>query len=316
MGSLLARARRLVLSGSLALSLLAGLLGGCATTGGSPHDPLEPLNRGIYFFNDVLDNTVVKPVAIIYKGVVPSVARTGVSNFFSNINDVIVALNNLLQGKFTQAASDVGRIVVNTTVGLLGTIDVATEIGLEKHNEDFGQTLGRWGIGNGPYLVLPFIGPSSFRDAVGWLVDYYTDPITYVDDISTRNILWGTRIVNRRAELLDTTSIVETAALDPYEFIRDAYLQRRRNLVYDGNPPADKDDIDIKVKPKPGALFIPPASPQYGGTSIVMSRDLTPAQAEALEREAVERRGVQEPRVEIAPSGSTGFIRASLPSGQ
>jgi phospholipid-binding lipoprotein MlaA len=300
--SSLVRARALVLCGLLSLSLL----GGCATSSGNPRDPLEPFNRGVHFFNDVVDNLVMTPVATIYKGVVPSVLRTGVSNFFANINDVIIALNNLLQGKFTQAASDVGRIVVNTTVGLLGTIDVATEIGLEKHNEDFGQTLGYWGLGDGPYLVLPFIGPSSFRDAIGWLGDYYTDPITYVNNVRTRNILWGTRFVSRRAELLDTTDIVKTAALDPYEFIRDAYLQRRRNLVYDGNPPPDQDDIDIKVKPKSGAQFAPPPSGYEGGGAIVLSRELTPAQLEAREREAAEARALG-PRVEAAP-GTTGTV--------
>jgi phospholipid-binding lipoprotein MlaA len=299
------RARVLVLCGLLTLTLFAG----CATTANNPRDPLEPLNRGIHHFNDVVDNLVMTPVATIYRGVLPSFMRTGVSNFFANINDVIIALNNLLQGKLTQAASDVGRIVVNTTVGLLGTIDVATEIGLEKHNEDFGQTLGYWGIGDGPYLVLPFVGPSSFRDGIGWLADYYTDPITYVSNMRTRNILWGTRFVNRRSELLDTTDIVKTAALDPYEFIRDAYLQRRRNLVFDGNPPADKDDIDIKVKPKSEAPR--PGTFGYEPGTVLTSRDLTPAQREAREREAA-RSHALEPRVEAAP-GSTDVARLWVP---
>src|SRR5512146_115786 len=162
-----------------ALACLA-LLGGCASAG-NPRDPLEPINRGIYHFNDTVDHVLFKPAAEVYRGVLPQFVRTGVSNFFSNINDVIVALNNLLQGKFLNAASDVGRIAVNSTAGLLGVIDVATEVGLEKHNEDFGQTLGYWGIGDGPYLVLPFLGPSDLRDSLGLLVDFKTDPITYVD---------------------------------------------------------------------------------------------------------------------------------------
>jgi phospholipid-binding lipoprotein MlaA len=297
------RARALVLCGLISMTLL----GGCATTG-NPQDPLEPLNRGIYHFNDGVDNLIVKPAATVYRGVVPQFMRTGVSNFFSNINDVIVALNNLLQGKFTQAVSDVGRIAVNTTAGLLGVIDVATEIGLEKHNEDFGQTLGRWGLGDGPYLVLPLFGPSSFRDAIGLFVDFKTDPITYVHDMSARNILWGVRFLSRRAELLDTSKIVETAALDPYEFVRDAYLQRRRSLVYDGNPPPDKDDdMEIKVKPKSGASLspsnfpLPPDVAQSHG-SVFLSRELlTPAQLEAREREVAEPRRSQEPRVESPP---------------
>src|SRR5690349_9104818 len=167
------------------------VLGGCASTGGNPQDPLEPLNRGIYKFNDVADHLIIKPAAEIYRDVVPAVVRTGVSNFFSNINDVIVALNSLLQGKVTQAGLDVSRIVVNTTVGVLGIFDVATDLGLEKHNEDFGQTLGYWGIGSGPYFVLPFLGPSSARDSVGLLADWKTDPKTYVEPPRDSNLLWG-----------------------------------------------------------------------------------------------------------------------------
>ena len=223
------------------------MLGGCASTG-NPRDPLEPVNRGIYQFNDAVDTMVLKPAAEVYRGVLPRFVRTGVSNFFSNINDVLVALNNLLQGKVTDAASDAGRVVVNTTVGLLGLIDVATQVGLEKHNEDFGQTLGRWGVGNGPYLVLPFLGPSNLRDAVGRVADYKTDPLTYVDPTRDRNLLIGLRLVNQRAELLQATSIFETAALDPYEFLRDADLQRRRNLIYDGNPPPESDG-EFQLKP-------------------------------------------------------------------
>jgi phospholipid-binding lipoprotein MlaA len=344
MVSPLARTRALIVCGLVALFVLSG----CAVTSNNPRDPLESLNRGIYHFNDGVDNLLVKPVAIVYKGVVPQIARTGVSNFFSNINDVIVALNNLLQGKFTQAVSDVGRILVNTTAGLLGVIDVATEIGLEKHNEDFGQTLGWWGVGSGPYLVLPFIGPSSFRDGVGWLADFYTDPITYVDPSRDRNILWGTRLVSRRSELLDAEEIVKTAALDPYEFIRDAYLQRRRNLVYDGNPPPDKDeDVDIKVKPKsegfrwpwssaPSAARVPAAAPGSDRAPLTPAQaeererelaqqqknsvqdnarsepraGLTPAQAEEREREITPQPGAQEePRAEAAPSsGQNGRV--------
>jgi phospholipid-binding lipoprotein MlaA len=305
MVSPLVRVRAVAICGLVSLSLLTG----CATNG-NPRDPLEGLNRGIYHFNDGVDNLIVKPAAIIYRGVVPQFARTGVSNFFANINDVIVALNNLLQGKFTQAISDVGRIAVNTTAGLLGVIDVATEIGLEKHNEDFGQTLGYWGIGDGPYLVLPFLGPSSFRDGAGLLVDFYTDPITYVDPSRDRNILWGTRFLSRRTELLDTSTILDTAALDPYEFLRDAYLQRRRNLVYDGNPPPGKDDdIEIKVKPKPGASD----AGQYLPAQIVIGEPLTPAQLEAREREMSEQRSV-EPRTETTPAGKSSRVtRVWLP---
>jgi phospholipid-binding lipoprotein MlaA len=249
----LSQLRAVALSGALALTLL----GGCATTG-NPRDPLEPLNRAVYTFNDGFDTLLVKPAAEFYRFIVPEFARTGVSNFFSNINDVIVAANSLLQGKFLQAASDAARLLVNTTLGVLGLFDVATVMGLEKHNEDFGQTLGYWGLGDGPYLVLPFLGPSSLRDAFGWVGDFYAWPISYVDDDRTRYILIGTRFVTARADLLEASRILETAALDPYEFVRDAYLQRRRNLVYDGKPPPDEDDFVDDAKPKPAPGKDPP----------------------------------------------------------
>lgn len=239
------------LAAGIALSMTV-LAGGCATTG-DPRDPLEPLNRGIYKFNDGVDALLIRPAGSFYSKIVPEWMRTGVSNFFSNINDVIVAVNGLLQLKMNQAGSDVARLVVNSTVGVLGFFDVATGIGLEKHEEDFGQTLGYWGIGDGPYIVLPILGPSNARDTVGWVGDYYAWPITYIDDDTTRQVLVALRIVSGRAELLATTSILETAALDPYAFVRDAYLQRRRNLVYDGKPPLDDDDPGADPKPKPDA---------------------------------------------------------------
>lgn len=236
------------------------VLPGCATINNptDPRDPLEPLNRAIYHFNDGVDHLLLQPAAEVYRGVLPPIVRTGVSNFFSNINDVLVALNNLLQGKVQNAASDAGRVIVNSTIGLLGVVDVASKMGLEKHDEDFGQTLGYWGFGDGPYVVLPFFGPSNFRDAAGRVVDFYSDPVTYVNPPHDRNILWGTRIVSRRAELLGATQVLETAALDPYAFVRDGYLQRRRNLIYDGNPPKPKffeEDTD-----EPSAPTAPPGN--------------------------------------------------------
>ena len=214
--------------------------------------------------NDGLDKVLLKPVATVYKTVLPQFVRTGVTNFYNNLYDVLTALNNLLQGKIGDAVSDVGRIAVNTTVGLAGFIDVATEVGLEKHKEDFGQTLGRWGINSGPYLQIPFFGPSSFRDGVGSVVDFKLDPIRYIwrDHIPTRNSVWALYVVNLRANLLDSTKILDEAALDPYEFQRDAYLQRRRNLVYDGNPPPEKDEEDIpELKTKPRVEGDEPAKP-------------------------------------------------------
>ena len=182
---------------AVVLLLALSLLGGCATN--NPRDPLEPMNRAVFSFNDTVDNAIIKPVAEGYRTVLPQFLRTGVSNIFSNINDVLVALNNLLQAKVVSAVSDVGRVLVNTTVGVAGFFDVATHFGLEKHNEDFGQTLGRWGVGDGPYLVLPFIGSSNLRDALARIVDFKTDPLTYVRSMRLRNSLWGTRALSDRA---------------------------------------------------------------------------------------------------------------------
>lgn len=227
--------------------MLLLLLTGCASTN-NPRDPLEPMNRAVYQFNDGLDKVLLKPVATVYKSVVPQFVRTGVNNFFGNLYDVLTALNNMLQGKFADALSDTGRVVVNTTIGVAGLIDVGSEIGLEKHKEDFGQTLGRWGLADGPYLQLPVLGPSSLRDGAGVFVDVKLDPVAWIwrDHIPVRNSLWGLFTVNLRANLLDSTKILDEAALDPYEFQRDAYLQRRRNLVYDGNPPPEKDPDDMR----------------------------------------------------------------------
>ncbi len=226
---------------TVTLALCALLLGGCATNG-DPRDPLEPLNRGIYQFNDAVDRGVMKPVAKGYKAVLPQPVRTGVGNFFSNLDDVVVLFNDLLQFKFGQAASDFSRLVWNTSVGILGLIDVATPMDLPKHNEDFGQTLGRWGVGNGPYLVLPLLGPSNLRDTVGLVVDYRVDPVYQQDDMADRNTAIVLRAIHKRSVLLGAEDVVREGALDPYSFVRDAYLDRRRNLVYDGKPPKDEDE--------------------------------------------------------------------------
>jgi phospholipid-binding lipoprotein MlaA len=256
-GYSLVRFRALTAVAAVALALL----GGCATTGaggGDPRDPYEPMNRAIYKFNDEFDKAIAKPVAEAYRAFVPDVVRTGVGNFFSNINDVLVALNNTLQGKIPDAINDLGRVAVNTTLGVLGFRDVATELGVPKNNEDFGQTLGRWGFRDGPYIVLPILGPSNVRDTFGWVGDIYTSPLVGVDNVNLRNSLIGLRFVTVRADLLEASAILETAALDPYEFVRDAYLQRRRNLVHDGNPPEDK---DLDLKPEAAREKKPEAKP-------------------------------------------------------
>ena len=231
------------------LTLLLVSLSGCATN--NPRDPLEPFNRGVYAFNDGLDTVVLKPVAQGYRAVLPQFVRTGIGNFFSNLDDITVFVNSVLQFKVAQAASDLGRFLINSTLGLLGFLDVATEAGLEKHNEDFGQTLGYWGIGSGPYLVLPFFGPSTFRDALGRWADSYTDVVWQQDHMRTRNQFTGLRIVDNRSRLLQTEDIIRPAAeIDEYAFIRDAYLQRRRNLVHDGNPPPEPEDDEPAAKPR------------------------------------------------------------------
>jgi len=213
---------------------------GCAT-GHNPRDPLEPINRHVYNFNEAVDKAVLKPVAQGYKAVMPPPVRGGVTNFFGNFRDVTSAVNNLLQFKIPRAASDVGRVVVNSTIGILGVFDVASRLGLEKHDEEFGQTLGYWGLPAGPYLVLPFLGPSTARDSLGLVGDYFTDPEFYlITHTPETYVTFATRIINVRANLLDVEKIFEQAAIDRYAFLRDAYLQRRRNQIYDGNPPEEQ----------------------------------------------------------------------------
>lgn len=257
------------LIGRLAVvTVLVGALGACASipagAGSNPADPWEKYNRNMFEFNDGIDRAVLKPVAQAYTAAVPQLARDCVANIFSNLNDVPSALNNLLQGKPAQTVSDLCRVAINTTIGLLGCFDVASKMGLEKSDEDFGQTLGRWGVGAGSYFVWPLLGPSTVRDSVGRVVGFQTDPLNAVDHMRTRNVLTGTRVIDLRAQLLPAEKIVEGAALDKYQFIRDAYLQRRRNLVYDGNPPREQDieEEDDKPAVTPGNEKQGPATDQ------------------------------------------------------
>ncbi len=233
---------RLVLAG------LLPLLGGCASWVGvepEPGDPLEPFNRSMFELNRTLDTYVSKPLARGYQNITPEPVDRGITNFFSNLDEIPTAFNNLLQLKVKAALSDLGRLAVNTTLGVLGFMDVATDMGLEKHDEDFGQTLGYWGVPSGPYLVLPVIGPSSFRDGVGFTVDWVSNPIYYrIGDNKYGWALWTLRYVDRRSDLLRTEKVVEAAALDPYVFYRDSYLQHRNYLVHDGNPPLDEEEFE------------------------------------------------------------------------
>ena len=249
------------------------MLSGCATvppdSGNDPRDPLETVNRQIFEFNDVVDRAFLKPVAQVYRDVLPEGVRDCFSGAFSNLREPSNAINNFLQGKPVDAASDVCRFVVNSTIGLLGCFDPARQMGLEKHNEDFGQTLGRWGAEAGPYLVVPIFGPSNVRDAIGiYGVEPFLDVNFYIDNVRVRNSILGMRIVNQRAELLDADDLISGAALDRYRFIRDGFLQRRRSLVYDGSPPPDKDDVD---KPSSSPASPPPDDPN-------VKKDLVPPQ--------------------------------------
>jgi phospholipid-binding lipoprotein MlaA len=225
--------------------IFAGSLAGCATSGGNPADPLERVNRATFAFNDATDSWVFTPLAKGFRFILPGFARTGISNFFSNLDDVWVSVNDVLQGKFQGGLEDITRVVFNTTFGIGGLFDFASPAGLSKHNEDFGQTLAVWGVESGPYVVIPFLGPSTFRDGFGLIFDYKADPVYWAtDSVAVRNSLYATRALSNRAKLLDATSLLEQAALDRYSFVRDAWLQRRRNLVYDGDPPRERDESD------------------------------------------------------------------------
>ena len=221
---------------AVAVAVVLGGLGGCATTANNPKDPFESFNRAMFSVNEGID-VVAKPIAEGYDTITPSPIKAGIGNFFGNLADVWTALNNFLQGKGGDGLSDVGRVLVNTTVGIVGLFDVASEIGLEKHAEDFGQTLGVWGVGDGPYMYWPIIGPRTLRDTFGFIVDVHADPVMYVEDVPVRNTLLGVRFVDIRASLLPTDKMVEEAAFDKYNYIRDAYLQYRRSEINDGNVP-------------------------------------------------------------------------------
>lgn len=214
---------------------------GCASTS-NPNDPLEGYNRAMFTFNDKLDKVALKPAATAYQTVVPTFMQTGIGNFFGNLGDVWTAVNNLLQGKGADGMSDVMRVVINSTLGLGGLIDIGTEAGLQKHKEDFGQTLGWWGVKPGPYIVLPLLGPSTLRDTVALPLDFKGDLWLYADPVRVRNTGSVIRVIDKRAALLDAGNLIEDAALDPYQFMRDAYLQRRKSQVYDGNIPDDDED--------------------------------------------------------------------------
>ena len=227
----------------LAAAALAAAAG-CASTSADPRDPLEGINRAVYAFNDQVDQIVLAPAARLYRNLLPDALREMVGNFFNNLDDLFIGANNLLQGKPADAVNDWARFAFNTVFGVLGVWDIASEMGLEKHNEDFGQTLGYWGAGDGPYLVLPLLGASTLRDAAALPVDWAGDPVTVHRPVDESNAMTALRLVGRRAQLLEASRTLEEASLDRYVFLRESYLQRRRSLVYDGNPPRERRPAD------------------------------------------------------------------------
>lgn len=227
--------------------LLSAMMTGCATVATDPRDPWEGFNRGVQSFNDTLDDYAMKPVAKGYQWLTPDFVDQGISNFFNNIRDIRVTINDVLQWKLKQGGMDFSRFLINTTAGVAGFIDVATMLDLPKHDEDFDQTLGYWGVPTGPYLVLPFFGPSSIRGAAGLAGDAAMNPLTYSFVLGSAAATWGSfgaytvDVIDRRADALGFEKIVSEAAVDRYEFFRDSYLQRRRYLVNDGNIEEDEE---------------------------------------------------------------------------
>lgn len=220
------------------LLLLCGLSGCASLPEAYPSDPFEPLNRDIDQFNRDLDTVFARPVAKGFRAVLPSPVDRGVSNFFANIDDINSAINNLLQLKPKRAVSDVGRICLNTTIGMLGLFDVASDVGLENYKEDLGQTLGYWGVGDKPFLTVPMTGPNTLRDLIGQIGDLMMNPVYY----TSQGVYWSLlilRFVDTRADLLETTDVLEEAAVDPYAFVRETYLQIRKSKIHDGEPPID-----------------------------------------------------------------------------
>ncbi|MGK5032188.1 MlaA family lipoprotein [Janthinobacterium sp. MDT1-19] len=274
---------------SLALAIAASV-SACAT-GTNPRDPLEGYNRAMFKFNDTVDQVALKPVATAYKKVTPSFVQTGVGNFFGNLSDVWSAVNNLLQGKGEAGLQDVVRVSMNSTFGLLGLIDIASQAGIPKHSEDFGQTLGWYGVQPGPYVMLPLLGPSTVRDTVALPLDITGDPWRYKDPASVRNIGTVTRVVDKRAALLDATNLMEAAALDRYEFIRDGFLQARESKVFDGDtdrrdrkvPKNDTSDYEPEYEAKP-----PPASdaPAAAVAAVLAPEDLVTSGSNTVASEA------------------------------
>ena len=252
--------RRLTTQILAAAMLLA--LAGCASGPLNPRDPFEAFNRKSLQFNESVDALVLKPVATVYRQKVPPLVRTGVSNFFGNLSDGWSFVNSALQFKFQNAAENFMRLNVNTFFGLGGILDIASDLNIERHREDFGQTLGRWGVPAGPYIMLPLLGPSTLRDSLSLTFDRRGDPVHYVKSFDTRYELYGLRAVNQRSNSLRVGTVLEEAALDKYTFIRDAHLQRRRAEIFDAESDSGaRDSAPQAQDPRTEPVPVPPAVP-------------------------------------------------------
>jgi phospholipid-binding lipoprotein MlaA len=242
---------------------LALLCAGCATVPfgkADPRDPWERFNRTSYAFNDAIDRAALKPAAKAYKKVTPRIVRTGIGNFFGNLDTISTVINDVLQGKMGQAGRDSARFLMNTTLGLGGLFDPATAAGFEKNDEDFGQTLGKWGVKSGPYLMLPLLGPSTVRDSIARVPESYTNPVQYLEDDSTRYAIRAVEVIDMRAGLLDLDPQLEKS-YDKYAFLRNAWLQRREYQVTDGNVPEEDLTLGIDDDPATEAETLPEAAP-------------------------------------------------------
>ncbi|SIT44794.1 Surface lipoprotein [Paraburkholderia piptadeniae] len=303
-----------------ALALAATMLAGCATVQNpTKEDPLEGFNRTIFTFNDKVDQYAVKPVAKGYVFVTPQPVRDSVTNFFSNIGDVYIAANNLLQLKIADGVSDIMRIVINTVFGVGGLFDVATIAKLPKHDNDFGLTLGHYGVPSGPYLVLPLFGPSTVRDGVGMVGNYFINPLTYVKPDSVSWALYGLNLINVRANLLGASDVLEGAALDKYSFVRNAYLQRRRYLLSDGSAATGLPDYGNEAPPpkyedvEGGAAAAAPAAGAAPGAGAA-AKPAAPASAPQAASGATA--GGAEPASGAQPTTPPADVPPTVPGGQ
>ncbi len=256
-----------LLAALMGCATVKGADGAGATSGGAPSvvrvsnpkDPLEPWNRKVYAFNEALDEAVLKPVARTYVNVMPSFARTGIGNFFGNFGDAWSVVNHFLQGKVQSGLEMTIRVAMNSVLGLGGVLDIASEAGIDRHDEDFGQTLGRWGVPAGAYLVWPLLGPSSLRETAAMPLDRGWSPSLVINDGGVVAALTGVQLIDTRARLLNASRLLDDVALDKYVFTRDAYLSRRRSQVYDGDPPDLPEEVDKDAPPpkKTSALDAP-----------------------------------------------------------